>query len=106
MADQRNIMENLYELYRRRREYEIRLLTIDRLIAEVSDISIRTNMCVSKADVEALLKLDIDQLTSLQRLSNNTPVYSICDFSALPRTLEMLDNDEKLAALIAERDAM
>lgn len=101
-----NLTEHLTELYKRRREYEIRLLTIDRLIADVSDISIRTNMCVSKADVEALLALDIDQLTSLQRLSSNTPVYSICDFSALPRTLEMLDDDEKLAALIAERDAM
>ena len=101
-----NITENLTELYKRRREYEIRLLTVDRLIAEVSDISIRTNMCVSKADVEALLALELDQLSSLQRLSSNTPVYSICDFSSLPSTLQMLDDDEKLAALIAERNAM
>lgn len=106
MGNSNNLTEHLTELYRRRREYEIRLLTIDRLIAGISDISVRTNMCVSKADVEALLELDIDQLSSLQRLSSNTPVYSICDFSSLPSTLAMLDDDEKLAALIAERDAI
>lgn len=101
-----NLTDKLSELYRRRREYEIRLLTIDRLIADVSDISIRTNMGVSKEQVDALLELDIDQLTMLQRLSSNTPVYSVCDFTSLPSTIDMLDDDEKLAALIAERDAM
>lgn len=100
------LSERLTELYKRRREYEIRLLTIDRLIAGVSDVSIRSNMGVSKEQVEALLELDVDQLTMLQRLSSNTPVYSVCDFTSLPSTLEMLDDDEKLAALIAERDAM
>lgn len=101
------ITEQLSALYGRRREYEVALLTIDRIIAELSEVSVRSNMCISKQDVDALLKLELDKMQLFNRLQTNAPIYLMRDCSALPSTLDALSaGDDLLASYIQEQNEL
>jgi hypothetical protein len=93
----------LEALFKLRRNFEVRLLKVERLIAEKNQSSLKSIIGLSQKEIDVLLGINIIDLDKINDLGHKSAIYTIADYSTLGRLMESLsDDDQILASLIAE----
>jgi hypothetical protein len=94
---------DLEGLYKLRRNFEVRLLKVERLIAEKNQSSLKSIIGLSQKEVDMLLCMNIIDLDKINDLGHKSAIYTIADYNTLERLMSSLEDDDQiLASLIAE----
>ncbi|MFT5715852.1 MAG: hypothetical protein ACI9T7_000025 [Oleiphilaceae bacterium] len=94
---------DLERLYKLRRNFEVRLLKVERLIAEKNQSSLKSIIGLSQKEVDMLLCMNIIDLDKINDLGHKSAIYTIADYNTLERLMSSLEDDDQiLASLIAE----
>jgi hypothetical protein len=93
----------LKELFKIRRSCEIKLLKIEKLIAETNGSVLKSTLGISQREIEHLLKMDSLALDKINEIGNNRAIYTLGDYSSVSRMINSLsDEDTVLATLYAD----
>jgi len=94
---------DLKALFKMRRNFEVRLLKIEMLIAKENQSSLKSIIGLSQTQIDVLMDMSILDIDKMNEIGHQSAIYTIADYHTLSRLMNSLaDDDQILASLIAE----